>query len=190
MRKAVQQRCSTKGFQTRSTTDGKQYIEGYFAVFDSNYEMWEGASESIARGAFDTSLDRDIRCLIDHDTRLVLGRTTANTLEIRVDDVGLWGCVEINPSDGDAMNLYERVKRGDVSQCSIGFMILREDVDTSHGKYHWTIREVELYEVSVVTFPAYEETGVSARKAQIKDINKRKNEQRKMQMMAKLKGEK
>ena len=78
-----------------TTRDGETneapVIEGYFAVFDSNYDMGYGMSESVAPGAFSETLAGDVRALIDHDTRLVLGRTTAHTLELREDSHGLWG---------------------------------------------------------------------------------------------------
>src|SRR5690606_33485190 len=102
------------------------YIEGYWVVFNQETELWPGAFEEIAPTAFDGSLDRDVRALINHDSTLVLGRTKAGTLELRVDSHGLWGRVKINPKDTDAVNLYERVKRGDVDQCSFGFNILDE----------------------------------------------------------------
>lgn len=164
-------------FTTRSDEAGDKYISGYFSVFNSNYEIWPGATESVAPTAFDGALNDDIRCLTDHDTRLVLGRTTAGTLTLRTDDHGLWGEVKINPNDQDAVNLYERVKRGDISNCSFGFDILDEEfTDLGDGNVHWTIKKVKLYEVSVVTFPAYEDTAVSARKNDLKEIEKRKVE--------------
>jgi HK97 family phage prohead protease len=77
----------------------------------------------------------------------------------------------INPNDQDAMNLYERVKRGDVDQCSFGFNIVSEETEfRDDGSIHWTITEVELHEVSVCTFPAYEDTNVSAREAQREEL--------------------
>ena len=139
-------------------------IEGYFAVFDSNYEIAPDMSESIAQGAFSRTISGDIRALINHDTTLVLGRTKANTLQLREDAHGLWGHIDINPNDVDAMNLYERVKRGDVDQCSFGFDIRSQDTDIREdGSIHWTIKDVDLYEVSCCTFPAYEATNISAR---------------------------
>ena len=162
-------------------------IEGYFAVFNSNYEMWEGASESIAPGAFDSSISGDIRALTNHDTTLVLGRTKANTLELKTDSHGLWGRVRINPNDSEAMNTYERVKRGDVDQCSIGFMIRSQETDfREDGSIHWTITDVELFEVSVCTFPAYEETSVSARRKDAAEIRSRQLEAWKLQMKDRL----
>lgn len=155
---------------------GKRWIEGYFAVFGDVYQLFEGATESIDKGAFDGALDGDIRAMINHETRLVLGRTKNKTLELRVDDHGLWGRIEVNPDDVDAMNLYARVQRGDVDQCSFGFEILdeRTTVDENTGAVHWTILRVKLWEVSVVTFPAYEQTSVKARMNQKNQINQRR----------------
>lgn len=154
---------------------GAPRIEGYFAVFGEVYDAGFGWSESIDRHAFEHTLGDDVRALIDHDTRLVLGRTGPGTLRLRVDETGLWGEIDVNPEDQDAMNLYARVKRGDVSQCSFGFEILDEDSTYKENEYkvHFTIKSVKLYEVSVCTFPAYEETGVTARTRESKDIRAR-----------------
>lgn len=173
-------------FKTREDS-GEMVIEGYFAVFNSNYEMWEGASESIAPGAFTSSLGGDIRALTNHDTTLVLGRNKVHTLELKEDTRGLWGRIIINPNDSDAVNTYERVKRGDVDQCSIGFMIRSEETDfRDDGSIHWTITDVELFEVSVCTFPAYEETGVSARHRDAEELKKRASEAWKLKMNERL----
>ena len=187
-RSTRQMRSVASQFNTRE--DGKDLvIEGYFAVFNSIYELWQGATESVATGAFSDTLGGDIRALIDHETRLVLGRNKAGTLELREDAHGLWGSVKINPNDQDALNLYERVKRGDVDQCSFGFDILDEETELREdGSVHWTIKKVKLYEVSVVTFPAYTETAVSARKDEYAQIKKRSTEAWKMKMLSELKG--
>src|SRR5690606_21011655 len=129
--------------------------------------------EEIAPTAFDGSLDRDVRALINHDSTLVLGRTKAGTLELRVDSHGLWGRVKINPKDTDAVNLYDRVKRGDVDQCSFGFNILDEVTEwRDDGTVKWTITKAELWEVSVCTFPAYEQTSIQARMAEVEQHRK------------------
>ena len=154
--------------------DENPTIEGYFAVFNSLYEIAPGMTESVAPGAFQRTISGDIRALTNHDTTLVLGRTKAHTLELREDEHGLWGKVTINPNDRDAMNLYERVKRGDVDQCSFGFEIVNEETDfRDDGSMHWTITDVNLYEVSACTFPAYQETNIAARSQQMEDIKKR-----------------
>lgn len=139
-------------------------IEGYFIVFNRETELFPGAFEEIAPEAI-TDLDgRDIRGLNNHDPQLVLGRTKAGTLELRKDEKGLWGSVKINPDDTDAVNLYQRVKRGDIDQCSFGFEIVKEDVEHRDDGVKWTIRKIILHEVSIVTFPAYADTGVQARR--------------------------
>lgn len=183
-----QLRTISSEFNTRDD-GGNLSIEGYFAVFGSVYEIAPGMSESIAPGAFDNTLSGDIRALINHDTTLVLGRTKAGTLNLRTDNRGLWGHIDVNPNDSDAMNLYERVKRGDVDQCSFGFDIIDEETEfREDGSIHWTIKEVELYEVSPCTFPAYEETSIAARAKERDDLLKRKNEAWKEKMLKKLKG--
>lgn len=185
-REIRQLRSAASQFQTREA-EGDLTIEGYFSVFNSIYELWPGATESVAPGAFSETLGNDIRALVNHDDTLVLGRNKAGTLELREDAHGLWGKIKVNPNDGDAMNLYERVKRGDVDQCSFGFWIEDEETEfRDDGSIHWTIRKVNLFEVSVCTFPAYEATEVSARKADFAEILKRKAETWRAEMLAKL----
>ena len=189
-REIRQMRTASTEFKTRND-NGNLAIEGYFAVFDSVYQIAPDMSESIAHGAFDNTISDDIRALINHDTTLVLGRTKAGTLQLRTDSHGLWGHIDINPNDSDAMNLYNRVQRGDVDQCSFGFDIINEETEfREDGSIHWTIKEVKLYEVSPCTFPAYSETSISARAAERDELIKRKNEAWKEKMLSKLKGEK
>lgn len=187
-REVRQMRSIASKFETREEND-EMIIEGYFAVFNSNYEIMPGMSESIAPGAFKNALAGDIRALINHDTTLVLGRTAAKTLEVSEDERGLWGRIRINPKDSDAVNLYERVKRGDVSQCSIGFDIVSEETEfLDNGDIHWTIKEINpLYEVSCCTFPAYESTNIDARTRQRDDILKRQNDAWRETMKGRLK---
>lgn len=174
-------------FMTRAE-DGNLYIEGYFAVYNSRYDLWDGAYETIAPGAFDGETDGDVRALANHDTTLVLGRTAAGTLVLRADDHGLWGSIVVNQQDQDAMNLYERVKRGDVSQCSFGFDILDQDVQYQDGEPTvWIIRKVKLYEVSVVTFPAYTDTSVTVRRHDYEEIQRKRTEAWRYQALEKLK---
>ena len=185
-----QVRATLTRFETREE-ENRPHISGYFAVFDGIYEIGPMMSESIGRTAFDNTLGGDIRALTNHDTTLVLGRTKANTLQLRTDSHGLWGHIDINPNDSDAMNLYNRVQRGDVDQCSFGFDIISEETDfREDGSVHWTIKEVELYEVSPCTFPAYEETNIAARAKERDDLKKRRSEAWREKALKKLKGEK
>ena len=134
-----------------------------FVVFGDVYDMGWGAYEQIDPHAFDNTLSGDIRALIDHETSMVLGRTKANTLRLYVDEYALRGEIDINPDDRQAMDLYARVKRGDVSQCSFGFEIIREEREEIANGVMFIIREAKLWEVSIVTFPAYEATSAVAR---------------------------
>ena len=119
----------------------------------------------------------------------VLGRNRAGTLELREDSHGLWGSILVNPNDQDAMNLYARVQRGDVNQCSFGFDILEEETEfLPDGSVHWTIKKVKLYEVSCCTFPAYSETSVQARKDEMASMKKRRTDAWRAEMLTKLKG--
>ena len=159
------------------STIRNDFIRCIIAVFNKVYEVFKGCTESIAPGAFSDELHSDVRALINHDTRLVIGRTIPGTLELREDEIGLWGDVAINPKDSEAMNCLARVERGDVSQCSIGFDIIDEGHEIlENGTHHYTIRKVKLYEVSCCTFPAYEDTAISARKADIAAIEKRRTD--------------
>lgn len=188
-RQGRQLRSTPQQFRTRDDGDDL-IIEGYFAVFDSPYVLWDGATEIVKPGAFAGCLSGDIRALIDHDTRLVLGRTKAGTLTLREDARGLYGTIKINRDDADAMSLYARVQRGDVDQCSFGFDIEEETfVDLGGGQCRWEINKVNpLYEVSVVTYPAYEETAVKARHADLAEIHRRQAEAWKTKMKTRLTG--
>ena len=176
-------------FATRAE-DGRLYIDGYFAVFNSEYWLWSTAFETIDPGAFNLEADTDVRALTNHDSTLVLGRTSVGTLQLRTDEKGLFGTILINEKDQDACNLYERVKRGDVSQCSFGFDILQEATEfRDDGITVWHLQRVKLYEVSVCTFPAYPETAVKTRQAELDHIRQRQVESWRAELLAKLKGE-
>lgn len=157
---------STK-IETRAKNETEEpHISGYFAVFDEDYQLWDDFFERISPYAFNKALNEkaDVRALTDHKTDSVLGRTKAGTLSLKVDDHGLFGDIAINPKDSEAMNLYARVERGDVSQCSFGFMIDRESITyRDDGSILRTIEDLTLFEVSICTFPAYESTEVTAR---------------------------
>ena len=175
-------------FETRDD-ENNPTISGYFVVFNQEGDFDTLMSESIDKHALDNTINGDIRALNNHDTSKVLGRTTNGTLQLRIDDYGVWGDIAINPKDSEAMNLYERVKRGDVSQCSFGFDILKQEpITREDGGTHWVVKDVKLYEVSPVTFPFYETTSISARSKQLEEIKKEKAEAWKQNLLNKLKG--
>lgn len=161
--------------------NGKKYLEGYFSVFGEPYQVWDGWVETIERGAFARYLSRgsDVKVLWNHDSNIVLGSTENGTASLQEDENGLFGSVEINENDSEAMSAYARVARGDVNGCSFGFDIARQDEWwDDEGIYHTKITEVDpLYEVSPCTFPAYKATSVSARtKERLEDAKKRLEE--------------
>lgn len=176
---------------TRAESEDK-YIEGYFAVFEQETELWDGCFEKIARGAFDNSIkNNDIRCLFNHDSGFVLGRFMPNgmrnnTLSLKVDDYGLFGSVKINTSDTQAMDVYARVERGDISGCSFGFNPTKESYEEKDDGWHWTVEEADTKEVSICTFPAYPQTEIQARQKDFEQSQKRNIEQRKQEIKNRL----
>lgn len=142
----------------------KPKLVGYAAVFNSWYES-RGLRyrERVLPGAFARTIqEADVRALWNHNPDKVLGRTSNGTLELREDDHGLW--FEITPVDAVwARDVIKSIQRGDVTQMSFGFRAVK-DVWRANGS--WEERdlvEVELLDVSPVTFPAYEETQVQIR---------------------------
>lgn len=180
----------TRDFKTKVECRAEQEektIEGYFALFNDETELYPGIFESIDPQAFNNTLQSDVRGLINHDTSKVLGRTKSNTLELTVDNKGLYGKIKINEKDQEALNLYERVRRGDIDQCSFGFTI--QDEEVTYGEddtAHYRIKDLELFEVSVCTFPAYKNTGVEARQEDLERHNKKKLELEKQRLKERL----
>lgn len=161
-------------------------IEGYFALYEQETELWENTYEIINKGAFDNTLNNDIRALWNHNTQYVLGRSTNGSLDLKTDDKGLFGVVKL-PKTQYAEDLHELVKRGDIDQCSFGFNILDEDLEElANGGYRWRIKDIDLHEVSVVTFPAYENTTVQARAKQIEQHQERKIEEKRSALLKRL----
>lgn len=150
------------------------HIRGYAAVFDTLSEPlieWKDGElrEQVARGAFAKTIgEADVRALMNHDVNYVLGRNRAGTLALKEDIHGL--AVDITPPDTQwARDLMVSMKRGDVNQMSFSFRPVKYDLDTQKdaetGKRTEisTLREVRLFDVSVVTMPAYPATSVDVR---------------------------
>lgn len=182
MRTEEQKRTANTVFNATRATEDEQnkVIEGYFVLFNEKTELFEGVFEEIAPEAFDNTLDNDIRALWNHNTQYVLGRNKNGTLAISVDGKGVYGKITL-PNTSYANDLHELVKRGDVSQCSFGFNILDEEwTQNTDGTELFRVKKVDLHEISVVTFPAYEGTSVTAREKQRKKtFERKKNELRK-----------
>lgn len=175
-------------FKVRETDDGEKFLEGYFVRYNAETELWPGVFEEIAPGALDGSLGRnDVRCLFNHDSAVVLGRTGNGTLELRSDQQGLWGRVKINPEDREAGDIYARIQRGDINACSFGFYPDKQEIDhRDDGSTKFRILEADLIEVSAVTFPAYPQTEIAARKKDIKQAKERALEARKSKLKERL----
>ena len=145
------------------TEDGPIRISGYAAVFNSKTTISDRFTEEIEPGAFSRSLnDNDIRALFNHNWDNVLGRTKSGTLQLSEDDRGLKFEIEL-PDTTTARDLVASMERGDINQCSFGFYVEegKETWDYTVEPAHRTLNEVELYEISVVSIPAYEDTEVS-----------------------------
>ena len=186
--KPLQMQAYPTSFSTREEGDDL-IIEGYFATFEGAYIMGDWGEERIDRHAFDETLQNDDpRVLINHDSTLVLGRKSSGTAEFWTDDRGLWTRTRINRNDQDALNCRARVMRGDVNQASFGFDILDEKEERlPDGRIRWTLLRVKLYEVSVCTFPAYEDTAVIARERDYEALRARQLESWKTRMQEKVK---
>ncbi|MBS4750328.1 HK97 family phage prohead protease [Carnobacteriaceae bacterium zg-ZUI78] len=155
----------TTSFQTRDDEHGQKVLSGYFMKYDDETKICQGLYEKIDKQAVEKSLrSNDIRALFNHDSSIVLGRTTNGTLTLTSDDVGLRGDILINEDDPIAMGIYARIKRGDISGCSFGFFPLDiESIKREDGTYLDIIKDMDLLEVSPCTFPAYPQTEISAR---------------------------
>ena len=150
-------------FKVRESEDAQDLIlSGYFIKFDEETEIWDGYFEKIDRGAIDNK-----------------------TLNLTVDDTGVKGEILINKDDPMAVGVFARVKRGDISGCSFGFIPTEIDTIIREDSTLDIIKGLELLEVSPCTFPAYPQTEISARKKEFVDNKKQRLEQRKRQFKEK-----
>lgn len=147
----------------------KPSISGYASVFydgtdRTEYQLFDDVVERIMPGAFDRALREadDVRALFNHDPNMPLGRTTAGTLTLSIDNAGLR--YDIQPGDTTvARDVREHVKRGDVTGSSFSFVPTDEDIRKEESRWIREIRGVRLYDVGPVTFPAYGATSADAR---------------------------
>lgn len=157
-------------FETRTLTspvevrkaDSGQTVAGYAALFNSETVIGSAFREIIAPGAFTDAITGDVRALVDHDSGRVIGRTTAGTLRLSEDDTGL--AVEIDlPDTTDGRDLAVSLERGDISGMSFGFHVTKDLWDETGEMPVRTIMAVDLFEVSAVAFPAYDDTSIALR---------------------------
>jgi len=156
--------------EVRKKDEGSE-CGGYAAVFNSLSEDLGGFRERIMPGAFARALreGQDVRALVNHDPSMILGRSTAGTLSLKEDENGLeWNCSM--PNTSYASDLRESLNRGDIDQCSFGFVARTtkwsEEPDPDDPKRTMVVRElhdVDLFDVSAVTYPAYPQTNCDMR---------------------------
>lgn len=154
--------------------DDSMVIEGYALKFNTWSENLGGFIETIDKRALnDTSLE-DVRALIDHNSAMVIGRSSNDSLNLTVDDTGLKFNLTL-PNTTYARDLYENVRVGNVDNCSFGFSIAKDGDEISFDEEKnirkRTIRNIDqLVEVSIVSFPAYKDTDVSVAKRSIEAV--------------------
>ena len=156
--------------------DAPSRLVGYAAVFNSLSEpIWGAFRERLLPGAFARALreKQDVRALIDHESRLVLGRSTSGTLRMEEDTQGLRVEMDL-PDTSYARDLAESIRRGDVSQMSFGFRTVKggeawyPEASDGDGLDVREISDLDLFDVSVVTYPAYTDTSVGEARAEFR----------------------
>lgn len=151
--------------EMRMEGEESRKVVGYAAVFNSDSEEMWGFKERIAPGAFDDAISvSDVRALFNHDPNMLLARTSSGTLTLSVDERGLRYEFEA-PNTTAGNDLLEMLKRGDVSQSSFAFTVKDEKWDEVKDEMPIrTITKVKrLYDVSLVTYPAYPDTTAAKR---------------------------
>jgi uncharacterized protein len=155
-----------------SECNGTQKIEGYAAVFNQEYVLYEDEAyrvvEIIAPGAFADVMNDDVRGLFNHDPNQVIGRTGNGTLRMQQNSVGLRFQNVMDTKTTVGANVLQFVKRGDVTGCSFAFVVADaewSEATQADGRtvVQRTIKRLQkLFDVGPVTYPAYEQTSVSA----------------------------
>jgi HK97 family phage prohead protease len=157
----IEKRTLTSPVEVRKGNSG-QTVAGYAALFNSEAMIGDAFREVIAPGAFADALKADVRALVDHNSGRVIGRTTAGTLRMSEDDKGL--AVEIDlPDTTDGRDLAVSLERGDITGMSFGFRVTKDLWDETGDMPLRTIMAVDLFEVSAVAFPAYDDTSLALR---------------------------
>jgi HK97 family phage prohead protease len=160
-----ERRIVTEPMEARAGENDARTLSGYAALYGSETRIAGLFREVIEPGAFRAALARqdDVRALFNHDPNFVLGRTTAGTLRLSEDARGLRYDVTL-PDTQAGRDLWTSIQRGDVSQSSFAFSVDTDEWrDKSADLPLRVIKDVHLFDVSPVTYPAYDETSVSAR---------------------------
>jgi len=151
--------------------DGKKVIEGHPAVFGSMTQIGKWFNEIIERGAFDKTDMTDVALFVNHNScKIPLARSRRNngssTMSLKVDDKGLFMRAELDTEHNEeASKLYSAISRGDMDGMSFSFRVKEEDWEgLDEAMPTRRIKAIsKVFEVSVVTYPAYEDTDIFAR---------------------------
>ena len=149
--------------EVRFKDDDKRTLEGYASIFNTPADLGS-FSEVIEAGAFTRALNegQDVRALVEHDPARIIGRTKNNTLELREDEKGLFTRIEL-PDTSVGRDLAALVERGDIDAMSFGFTVRSDRWERSEGKNVRYIEDVDLFDISAVSFPAYPDTEIALR---------------------------
>jgi len=153
---------SAAHLELRASEGDSPVIAGYAAVFNALSEDLGGFREQIAPGAFANGIAGDVRALFNHDPNIVLARTKSGTLKLNEDEKGL-RCEFTPPNSETSRHLIEAMRRGDVDQMSFAFRTRKDAWAETNGDIVRTLLDVEVFDVSVVTYPAYPQTEVAVR---------------------------
>lgn len=148
--------------ELRADESGTKTLIGYAAVFNSATDIGGYFTEQIAPGAFAETIRGDVRCLFNHQSGNVLGRTKSGTLRLSEDSHGLRFEVDL-PDTVLGKDVGTLVGRGDISGCSFDFRALKQSWDDTVDPPKRTLEKVDISEISIVTFPAYADTTVGVR---------------------------
>ena len=171
-------RSMSEKIELRSHDDEENYIEGYALKFGTESEDLGGFIETIERDALKDTDFSDVRALFNHNADHIIARSSADTLKLEVDDVGLKFKARI-PNTTYGRDLLENLRNGNVNQCSFGFRLAEKGdsfkFDEARKIYKRTLKNIkEILDVSVVTYPAYKDSHVAPA---LRSIEKLKSEE-------------
>jgi len=160
------------GFESaefRFADGDKRTLEGYASMFGNSYDLGR-FDEVVEAGAFSRALaeEQDVRALIDHDPARIIGRTKNGTLEMEEDNKGLFTRIHL-PDTQEARDLATLVERGDLDAMSFGFTVKGDRWEKSEGRNTRYISDVDIFDISVVAFPASPTTSVALRSMEAAD---------------------
>jgi HK97 family phage prohead protease len=158
------------GVEIEERSDGAKVLSGYAAVFyrdgdpGTQYELYSGMMERLSPGAFNRALQerQDVRALANHDPQQILGRSSAGTLRLSVDERGLRYEIDL-PDTQAGRDMAVSIKRGDVTGSSFAFRPKKQTRQKAKDYDVRLLEDVDLFDVGPVTFPAYSSTSAGMR---------------------------